>query len=436
MVRIIEPAQVARPPQPRKLFWLATLALATAACSDSTPLERVLPTGRLAQPADRGPITHVTAEGWRTRIEGGQITIQPPEASCDPGLQYVSWRMREQLGTHDLRAWSDDRRTVLLPGGARITMHGQAGEILRLSVYDGTESHEIDVLTQTLMHSRVDASVAGAREVAEADGETATLRELCSAGVIHGLDLTNLYVQPADATGAPLPRQAAVQVLGRQHGPDLQTVSLPPAPAPEADEVCMPTTLPRGRLMQNEAGMLEYNTRSGLWKILVNLHTITVTRSGRFTWQVWGDPHENLNGKHIKDWNGTRRTLLLDDGTKITMSTDGPHGLVQVTSLYDGAQSHEIGNVGNMIRHSCVNAQEALARDAAEADGETARLVNLKGPAMVNGYLYVENVYTEESGAGGVEEPEFETVPLGQTGDDDNPNQVSDLYDDPRLGHT
>ena len=151
---------------------------------------------------------------------------------------------------------------------------------------------------------------------------------------------------------------------------------------------------------------------------------------------MWGDPHENLNGKHIKDWLGSRRTLLLDDGTKITMHADGPHHVVHTTQIYDGEQSHEIGNIGNLVRHSCVNAQVAATRDAEEADGETAHLANLRGPAHVSGYLYVENVYTEEVGAEGIDEPVFEVEPLGETGDDANPRQVNDLYDDERLAHT
>src|SRR5690606_33582508 len=127
---------------------------------DPPPPTRVMPGGRLVQTTIHGPITHTTELGWRTRIDGGSVTILPPEEVVEPGLQYVAWRMREQLGTHDLRAWDGERRTVLLPGGARLTMHGEAGEIMRLSLYDGAESHEVNVLTQTLLHSRVDAAEA------------------------------------------------------------------------------------------------------------------------------------------------------------------------------------------------------------------------------------------------------------------------------------
>lgn len=432
------------PSRPGKLAPLSLSVLWLTACGgsgnpppppDPGPPARVMPAGRLVQNELRGPITHTTAEGWRTHIDGGTVTIQAPAAGGIAPLEYSTRRMQEQLGTHDLRAWDGERRTLLLPGGAKLTMHGQAGEILRLSLYDGAESHEVDVLTQTLMHSRVDAAVATARDAEEADGEAGDLRMFSATHftMVPWLQLTNLYVEPAGTGGTPQRRQTAARALGRLQGVDLHTVLPRTAPPAEAVESCS-TTDPRGRLLQQDAGMIEYTTASGLWTIKIDLHTITLTQSGRFSWQVWGDPHENLNGKHIKDWLTTRRTLLLDDGTKVTMHADGPHGVVHTTSIYDGAQSHEIGNVGNEIRHSCVDAQVAASRDAAEADGETAVLVNLKGPAMLLGYLYVENVYTETDVDANAE---FRTEMLGETGDaDTNPTQVNDLYDDPRFPHT
>lgn len=422
-----------------------SLSLLLAACNGSdeeepAPPSAIVLAGRLVQTGQGGPITHVTEQGWRTRIEGGAVTIRPPEAVSAADTQYVAYRMRDQLGTHDLRAWAGDRRTLLLPGGARITLHGQAGEIMRLSLYDGAESHEVDVLTQTVMHSKVDAAVAQQREAGEADGETGhltTARPAAAAGGEGRLHLANLYVQPAAADGTPQRRVADVRVLGRQVGVDLHQLVAPELPAAAPDENCMATGEPRGGLTQMTSAGLEYTSRSGLWTIRIDGHTITLTRSGRFTWQVWGDPHENLNGKHIKDWLDTRRTLLLDDGVKVTMDSYGPFNVVHTTSIYDGEQSHQISNLDNVVRHSCVNAAVARARDAEEADGETAYLSNLRGPSTSIGYVYVENVYTESVGPHGASEPEFEAVPLGETGDaETNPQQVNDLYDDPRFGHT
>src|SRR5690606_13117178 len=112
------------------------------------------------------------------------------------------------------------------PGGAKITLHGQGGELIRLSIYDGDESHEVDVLTQTLMHSQVDAAAARSRDGAEHDGETAQLLAIAGTGGIGSLPvwslyLGNLYVQDADLTGLPLREEPAPLPLARQVGDDV-----------------------------------------------------------------------------------------------------------------------------------------------------------------------------------------------------------------------
>jgi hypothetical protein len=123
----------------------------------------VVPTGNLVQDTLHGPISYTSAAGWRLGIDGGAIVVRPPESQSQPFTQYVSQGMREQLGLADLRAWAGERRSLLLPGGVKVTLHGQGGQLIRLSIYEGAESHEVDVLTQTLMHSRVDAATARTR---------------------------------------------------------------------------------------------------------------------------------------------------------------------------------------------------------------------------------------------------------------------------------
>lgn len=406
----------------------------------------VTPAGRLVQQTLRGPILHTTAQGWRTIIQGGTVTVRPPEGEADPLTQYVSQGMREHLGTLDIRAWAGDRRSIMLPGGAKITLHGQGGQLIRLSIYDGTESHEVDVLTQTVMRSQVDSAVAISRDDAEHDGETAHLAIVPSwpgdfSVRVQNLLLVNLYEQNAGPNGVPLKAELALRPLGR-HAANTAYAYSDPAPVfpTEIDAVCAVMPQPAGGMTRHPDGSLEYASRSGLWTVRIDQHQVIATRTmgGALTskWEVWGDPHENLNGKHIKDWEGTRRTLLLDDGIKITMDAQGPHGVVQTTSIYDGAQSHEIGNAGNQLLHSCINAQTALQRDAAEHDGETAYLAVLRSPASVAGSLFIEKVYTETPGTGEtirIIDPE----PLGETGElDTNPTNVNDFYDDPRLGHT
>ena len=148
----------------------------------------------------------------------------------------------------------------------------------------------------------------------------------------------------------------------------------------------------------------------------------------------WGDPHENLNGKHIKDWagmagwDGTRRTILIDGGAKVTMESTGPQGLVLLTSIYDSDQNVQIDNTTNSILHHGIDSADTAARDAAQYDGETARFT-VDAPTAIAVY---DNVYNEDSNFTVMP---FD-VPLGETGGCANPNQVKDFFDDPRLAHT
>lgn len=181
-------------------------------------------------------------------------------------------------------------------------------------------------------------------------------------------------------------------------------------------------------------GPIEYTTSSG-YMIRIDRHTITVKDYLDFNKvEHWGDPHENLNGKHIKDWggepewDGARRSLVLDDGTKLTMEAQGAQGVVEHTSIYDGDENLQVDNCRNALVHHGVDATDTAMRDAAQHDGETARFATDAGTAVAT----YTNVYNEDAEFDVVE---FD-VPLGETGGYENPNNVRDFYDDPRLGHT
>lgn len=425
------------------LCLVAAATLLLAACSSGSCPTGTTPVGGLSQD-DRcgGPITHVSKSGWRTEIHEGAVTVTPPAASFAPAVRYVSNGTRESMGDLELRSWAGDRRTLLLPGGAKLTMHGADDSLTRVSLYDGDESHQVDVVRQAITSSQVDAGIAARDEVGEADGEAAYLLDFF---------LVNAYRQEAAADGTVRTPIADVAIVGAQHpfagGPySGGEAYLPVAPSAmvgaDVEGACPASGEVRGRLTQATAGQpIDYVSRSGDWVIKIDKHTITVTRVGDFfTWQVWGDPHENLNGKHIKDWldPGLRRTLLLQDGTKITMHADGPDRVVHTTSIYDGPESHEIGNTANEVRHSCVDGAVALQREAQEPDGETAVLSVLRTGHSLIGAMFVANVYDEQpAGAGEPHTLHFSAQPLGFTGEGDvNRKQINDLFDDPRIGHT
>jgi hypothetical protein len=173
---------------------------------------------------------------------------------------------------------------------------------------------------------------------------------------------------------------------------------------------------------------MEYKT-SGGYTIKVDKHTITITDpKGKNKVEHWGDPHENLNGKHIKDWEGKQRTIILEDGTKITMTAQGPQGVTESTSIYDGRQNVQINNNTNQVTHHSMNPRDTARRERNQYDGETSIFAtnNRTGVATYS------NIYTQDSSfniTGSYQQ-------LGRTGGYANPNNTRDFYDDPRLGHT
>ncbi|GEM_PF-1675537 len=392
-------------------------------------------------PAPGSALTYQTGDGHRITIHNGVVSVQAPVTQTTEDFRYASHGTCDVLGHRVLRNWAGDRRSIILPGGAKLTMRGQGQQLLRVSIYDGAISREIDVLTHTVMHDSSDAAIARSRDAAEHDGETA--RIATHQGTAYGSTVTrtwqmllvNLYNETVGSDGAVQPRSDNYRLLGRQDN-EYVRAALPISPvAAETDVTCDTTPQPRGGLTQNANGTFSFLSRSGQWRIVIDRHTITVNFVGPHSMAVehWGDPHENLNGKHIKDWEIARRSMILADGTKITMHADGPQHVVHTTSIYDGAQSHEIDNTANQLRHSCVNAAVAAQREMAEEDGETSLLAMLRSPQSTTGGLSWMNIYTETRNAS----RDLVFTLLGDTGEGDiNANQVNDYYDDPRIGHT
>ncbi len=215
----------------------------------------------------------------------------------------------------------------------------------------------------------------------------------------------------------------------------MQAGTAAPAPVDERTLASIATSCP---LFQDgfepAAAPLDWETQGG-YRIHVDRHTVSVTDPialNRIEW--WGDPHENLNGKHIKDWggepewDGSRRTLLLGDGTRLTASAPGAQDVMVRIAIYDGARHVEVDTCSNRILHQGDDPFETQQREAAEYDGETA----LFETNATTGIATETNVYNEDAS---FQRIEFDW-PLGSTGGHANPNQVNDYYDDPRLGHT
>lgn len=178
-----------------------------------------------------------------------------------------------------------------------------------------------------------------------------------------------------------------------------------------------------GQLKQDGKGKpISYTTRGG-YQVTVNKHDISIKDPNGNEVKHHGDPHENLNGKHIKDWKGKQRSVVLADGTKITMSADGPQGVTQHTSIYDGRQNVQIANGKNQIEHHSMNGFDTMSREFAQFDGETAMFTsNQQGDGMYY------NIYNQAANGAVTYGMDW----LGQA----SGGQVHDMYDDPRLKKT
>lgn len=147
-----------------------------------------------------------------------------------------------------------------------------------------------------------------------------------------------------------------------------------------------------------------------------------------------GFQNEYFNGKHIKNWGGEpnwdddRRSLILGDGTKVTLVSQGYPSTILQTSIYDGDENLQIDNRCNTITHRSVDPGDTAQQDQAQYDGEAATFET--DPIL--GSATYSNAYDEDRN--------FNTInierPLGLSGGFANPTQVQDFYDDPRLGHT
>jgi hypothetical protein len=175
-----------------------------------------------------------------------------------------------------------------------------------------------------------------------------------------------------------------------------------------------------------------YETHGG-GKMVYNLHGFIFT-FGNYPYlkvELWGGfdafsaIHENLNGKHIKDRWGNRRSFIFPDGAKITMVYAEDYEALLSVSIYEGNEIHHINVACNTVEYSSTNSPFVKQVDDAEPDGETATIESIEA-----GVLFL-NIYTEDVAGQKVEE----RVLLGETYRD-NINDVRDFYDDPRLDHT
>lgn len=180
-----------------------------------------------------------------------------------------------------------------------------------------------------------------------------------------------------------------------------------------------------GQLQQSAEGEPITYTTSGGYQVSVDGSTINITDpNGQNTVKTWGDPHENVNGTHVSDWQDKQRTIVLDDGTKITMSADNPKGVVESMSIYDGSQSIQIDNNNNKVTNQTYNPFQTRSLEQNEYDGSVAYLRTAN-----DGSLNFANYYTQDQDFGITRNYQLlATV--------DANGAVTDHFDDPTHANT
>lgn len=201
-----------------------------------------------------------------------------------------------------------------------------------------------------------------------------------------------------------------------------------------------------GGLKYSENGMWNFQSASGTDIKLSKQSreeqkglTVTITfktfPDRNATYQLWGGAeleggpynaaYENLNGKYIKNRIGNSRTLILPDGIKITLVSTGPAGTITAISIYDGANMYHFNTICDIVEYSTSDSAITKQLEAMQVDGETSEF------EFTDTQLIMYNSYTENIPGQKI----YQRVDLGSL-EEDRPNLVNDLYDDPRLDYT
>jgi hypothetical protein len=211
----------------------------------------------------------------------------------------------------------------------------------------------------------------------------------------------------------------------------------PVAPTPDPPATGCPSgpnLAPAGTLARS--GMTFTFTTADNWHIRFDQSAIVITAPTATpnTVEFWGTAsgrlagsHENVNGKHVKDWVDRIRTVRLPSGALVTMTEAAPVSPLTTVSFYENGQSHTIDASTMSLTHSCAgDAAVAASRDSAEPDGEAASV-----SIIANGGIAYTDQYTQGVSATGAPLDKVPDVrPIAETGGPVNPNQVTDYWAD------
>jgi hypothetical protein len=178
-----------------------------------------VPTGRLTHAGGTAPYVYTTLSGWIIAIDSragnfSNLTMEHPsgrwtyelwgDASIGSSLALTHENLR---GKH-IKDRFGPRSTYVLPGGAIVTVHASnaAPALGFISIYDGNESHRVDLIAHQVTRS---CALPLFEEADEWDGETSRFLD-----IVDGMLWEHVYDQAASLTGVPLSKVENIYPLG------------------------------------------------------------------------------------------------------------------------------------------------------------------------------------------------------------------------------
>ncbi len=136
----------------------------------------------VADPASYLTITHKDYPGFDIVFWGTSTVNGEPKNSGN----------HESLKGKRVKDRVADRRTIIFPDGAKITMvaDGRFGQMLSISIFDGKQCHVFNPTCNTLEYSSANSPFVKQIDDAEADGETGTF-EFTNTGLLYA----NIYTE-------------------------------------------------------------------------------------------------------------------------------------------------------------------------------------------------------------------------------------------------
>jgi hypothetical protein len=133
-------------------------------------------------------------------------------------------------------------------------------------------------------------------------------------------------------------------------------------------------------LTQSGPGKPTTYTTPGGYTVNMDGSDVKITDpSGKTTTEDWGDPHEKVNGQAVDagsngdHWTDNQRTILLGDGTRITMGANGGvNSPITNTSIYTAnGQEVQYNNQNNTVTQNSWNPYQTERDAANQTTGET-----------------------------------------------------------------